>query len=106
MQIIIYTKDDDALFKAINAKIRKGELKTWEIKLNKDKEVLYNHTPDQWSEKVLLQPKDHTNGLKIVTTYWSKNPAPDEATKGYIIGRFVEILMVHFREHFSKLEVI
>lgn len=105
MQIIIHTKDGDALFNSINAKIKKGELKTWEIKLNKENHVLYNHSPEQWSEKVLLQPKDHANGLKIVTTYWSKNTAPDEATKGYIIGRFVEILMVHFKSHFSKLEV-
>ncbi|MEN5380714.1 hypothetical protein [Sphingobacterium kitahiroshimense] len=66
---------------------------------------IYNHIPEQWSEKVLLWPTDHTNGLEIVTRYWSKNATPDEATKGYIIGRFVEILMVHFKNHFSKLEV-
>ncbi|HFK5543595.1 TPA: hypothetical protein ACG0AR_000437 [Elizabethkingia anophelis] len=105
MQIIIHTKDGDALFKAINAKIRKGDLKTWEIKLNKENQVLYNHSPEQWSEKVLLIPKDHINGLKIQTTYWSNKPEPDQATKGYIVGRFVEILMVHFKNHFSKLEV-
>lgn len=105
MQIIIHTKDADVLFKAINVKIRKGELKTWEIKLNKENKVLYNHTPEQWSEKILLKPNEHNNGLKIITAYWSNKSAPDEATKGYIIGRFIEILMVHFRSHFSKLEV-
>ncbi len=101
-----HTKNPKGLYDSINSKIKNGELKTWEIKLNSKNEVLYNHLPEQWSCRVLLKPEIHSHGLKIATTYFSNSPEPDEATKGYIIGRFVEILMVHFRGHFTKLEVL
>lgn len=105
MQIVIHTKNGQLLLKNIYSKIDSGELKTWEIRINKNQEVLFNNTPEQWAGKVLLKPDDHYNGFKIITTYWSSSPAPNEANKGYIIGRFIEILMVHFKDQFSKLEV-
>lgn len=105
MKIIAYTAKPKTLFKSINDAIENDELKTWEIKRNDKKEILYNHTPDQWSDRVLIKPTSHDEGLLFQTSWWSKNDEPDEATKGYIIGRFVEILMVHFREHFTKLEI-
>ena len=108
MEIIIHTKSrrQEPLLTAINKKIKNGELKTWELKEHgKQEDVLYNHTPDQWSGRVLLKPTDHEKGLEVFTTRWSTSPEPDEAAKGYIIGRFVEVLMVHFRTNFDLLEV-
>jgi len=106
MKIIVYTDNAKGLYDSINYKIKKGELKTWEIKLASNNEVLYNHSPEQWSDRVLLMPNDHIHGIVINTKSWSDQPTPDEATKGYIIGRFVEILMVHFRGYFTKLEIL
>jgi len=107
MEIIIHTKGGKAepLLTAINQKIEDGELKTWELKRSNQPGLLYNHIPEQWSEKVMLQSTARDKVLKISTVWWSKNPEPAEATKGYILGRFVEILMVHFRKHFDLLEV-
>lgn len=105
MTIIIHTKSAKTLYDAINSKINSEELRTWEIKKNKQEEVLYNHSPQQWSEKVLLKPINHPNGLELTVKWWANNPEPDDATKGYIIGRFSEILLVHFRNYFEKIEL-
>ncbi|MHA4875210.1 hypothetical protein, partial [Enterococcus faecium] len=62
------------------------------------------HTPEQWAEKAMLKPyiyKDRTT-LKII--WWSKNDEPTMEVKGYIVGRFTEVLLVHFRNYFTKLE--
>ena len=103
MKIIVHTTKAKTLYDAINTKIEKKELKTWEIKRNSKKEILYNHTPDQWSDAALVKPLNHKDGLELRISWWDDNE-PDEATKGYILGRFTEILMVHFRDLFEYLE--
>lgn len=105
MKIKINTKDPDKLLKSIKTRLESSDSKTWEIKLNSKKEILYNHSPTQWSDKVLLKPIKIEAGLLVETRYWDTKPVPDEETKGYIVGRFVEILMVHFRKEFEKMEV-
>ena len=105
MTIIIYTKSPQSLYKAINSKINNDELKTWEILKDSQDKLYYNHTPEQWTNKVLLKPLNHTDGLQLTIKYWENNKEPDDATKGYILGRFTEILMVHFRNYFEKIEL-
>jgi hypothetical protein len=105
MKIIAFTNQPTALKNAIDKKINNNELKTWEIVKNKENEVLYSHTPDQWKEKAMPKPYIHDNNVEFAINWWTKNEEPDEATKGYMIGRFVEILMVHFREKFTHLEI-
>lgn len=105
MKIIAYTDNPTALKNTIDKKINDNELKTWKIVKNDKKEVLYSHTPEQWNEKALLKPFIFDDKVEFEITWWNKNGAPDEATKGYIIGRFVEILMVHFRDKFTHLEI-
>lgn len=86
-------------------KIEDNELKTWEILKNDKDEVLYSHIHEQWKEKAMPKPKILNDKIEFEINWWSKNVEPDEATKGYITGRFVEILMVHFRNQFTKLEI-
>lgn len=105
MTIIVHTKKTESLYKAINSKINNDELKTWEIKKDNENKIYYNHTPDQWTDKVLLKPVSHQNGLQLTINWWENNQEPDESTKGYILGRFTEILMVHFRNYFEKIEL-
>lgn len=105
MTVKINTQNPDKLLKSIKTRLESSDSKTWEIILNSKKEILYNHSPAQWSEKVLLKPIKIETGLLVETKYWDTKPAPDEETKGYIVGRFVEILMVHFRKEFKKIEV-
>lgn len=104
MKIIVHTTKAKKLYDAINSKMNKKELHTWEIKRNNNNDILYNHTPDQWSDKALIKPIFHNEKLELIINWWKGN-VPDEKTKGYIIGRFTEILMVHFRDLFECLEV-
>ena len=105
MKIIAYTNTPDALKKAIDKKISSNETKTWEIVFNKKNEALYSHSPEQWKEKAMLKPYIHENILEFRISWWNKNEEPNEETKGYILGRFVEILIVHFKEKFTHLEI-
>ncbi len=104
MKIIAYTDSPTVLKNAIDKKINDNELKTWQIEKSDKKEVLYSHTPEQWNEKAMPKPKVFTNKLEFDIKWWD-DKEPDEATKGYILGRFVEVLMVHFRNEFSHLEI-
>lgn len=105
MKIIAFTSNSSSLKKTIDKKIEDNELKTWEILKNDKDEVLYSHIPEQWKERAMLKPNILNDRIEFEIKWWSKNGEPDEATKGYITGRFVEILMVHFRNQFTKLEI-
>jgi hypothetical protein len=106
MKIIAFKSNPSTLKKAIDKKMSTPvALKTWEIKKNDKDEVLYSHIPEQWKEKAMLKPKILNDRIEFEINWWSKNGEPDEATKGYITGRFVEILMVHFKNKFTKLEI-
>ncbi len=106
MKIITYTSNPTALKNAINKKINDKELKTWEIVRNDKNEILYSHIPEQWKEKAMPKPYVYDDRVEFVMNWWNKNGEPDEEIKGYILGRFVEILMVHFRSQFTYLKII
>lgn len=105
MKIIVYTNTPSILKNAIDKKISSDETKTWEIVFNNKNEALYSHSPEQWKEKAMPKPYIHENTLEFRISWWNKNGEPNEETKGYIVGRFVEILMVHFKEKFTHLEI-
>ncbi len=104
MEINAITNSAKELKDAINKKIKDGELKTWEIVRNKDQEVLYSHIPEQWNQKAMVKPFIGKQKLTLAIRWW-KHEKSNEATSGYILGRFTEILMVHFKEHFQYLEI-
>lgn len=105
MKINALTDKPQSLINAINKAMKDEDLKTWKIVLNNKNETLYSHTPEQWVDKALVQPIQHDEYVLYHITWWKNNGEPDEATKGYILGRFVEILMVHFRSNFERLVV-
>jgi len=105
MKIIAYSDNPILLKNAIDKKIVDKELKTWKIVKNDINEVLYSHIPEQWNEKVMPKPFVYDNCVKFKMSWWSKNAEPDKASKGYITGRFTEILLVHFREQFTYIEI-
>lgn len=104
MEIIVYAKNPSFLIGSIKKDINDGELKTWEIKKNNKGEILFNHIPNQWSDKALLKPYITDEKLTLKIAWWDGHE-PEENIKGYIIGRFTEILMVHFRRQFDFLEI-
>lgn len=104
MKIIVHTKSPSILIASIKKDINDGELKTWEIKKDNKGETLFNHIPPQWSDKALLKPSILDEKL-ILSINWWKGYEPEDNIKGYILGRFIEILMVHYREEFDFLEI-
>lgn len=104
MNIIAHTTKAQELISRIKTKIDKQEIKTWEIKKS-DSDIVYNHNPEQWSDKALIRPENHNKGLLFEIVWWDKNGEPEVEIKGYIIGRFTEMLMVHFRDQFEYLEI-
>jgi len=105
MKIVAYTNTPTALKNAIDKKIEGNELKTWEIAKNEKNEILYSHIPEQWKEKAMPKPYVYEKTVEFRISWWNRNGEPEEATKGYILGRFVEILIVHFRDRFTHLEI-
>lgn len=63
MEIIIHTVSGkvDPILTKIKDKISKEELKTWGIKTNTKDEILFNHIPEQWSDRALLKPTSVKN---------------------------------------------
>lgn len=104
MQIDAYTNNPQELVNAIAYAIENDVLKTWTIVKNKKGETLYSHTPDQWAETAMPKPNVKTNRVTFYLTWWKKRGEPTHETKGYIAGRFTEMLLVHFAPNFSKLE--
>lgn len=103
MKIQAFTKKAQALYESINKAINDEELKTWEIVKNSDNEILYSHSPAQWSEKAMLKPKIEDDKLTFTISWWKSNGEPGDDVKGYIMGRFTEVLLVHFKKHFTQL---
>lgn len=104
MKIDALTDSPQQLIDAINKAIKDDELKTWARVENDKKETLYSHTPEQWSQKAMLKPYVYKDRVTFKISYWNKNPEPTIEVKGYITGRFTEILLVHFRNYYTKLE--
>lgn len=105
MKIEALTDKPQDLVNAINKMMEDDELLTWKKVANAKGEVLYSHTPSQWNETAMPKPHVKDDRVSFVITWWKKNGEPEESVKGYILGRFTEILIVHFKDHFSKLEV-
>ena len=103
MKIEAITKKAEALYNVINKAIEDDELKTWEILKDKDGNVLYSHSPEQWSGTAMLKPILEEEKLILKLVSWKGKDEPTIATKGYITGRFTEALLVHFNKHFTQL---
>ena len=105
MKIVAFTDKPQQLVNAIDKAIKDEVLKTWGKSSNDKSETLYSHTPEQWNEKAMFKPSINDDNVSFVINWWKKDGEPNEDTKGYILGRFTEILMVHFKNYFQYLEI-
>jgi hypothetical protein len=103
MKIEAITINPAALLNDISEAIKDEKLKTWAIVDDTQGNKYFTHVPEQWYKKVIIKPSINDDRL-ILSMYWYNSNIPDEATKGYYLGRFTEVLMVHFSSHFTKLE--
>jgi hypothetical protein len=90
---------------AIDKAMHEGNFKTWKIVKDTNGNVFYTHTSEQWNEKAFIGGEARQDRVIFTIAYWTGEPAPPIEIQGYYLGRFTEILLVYFRNYFSKLEV-
>lgn len=104
MHIDAITDNPTQLLNAVNKSFDDGLLKTWKKVFNDKKEPLYTHIPEQWIDKALIKPTALKDRVRFAINWWTNKGEPTTEIKGYYTGRFTEILLVHFRNYFTKLE--
>jgi hypothetical protein len=104
VKITIPTTTGATLKKKIFDAVEDETLKTWEVRTDTKKIQFLTHKPEQWYDRTLLRFTVKKDALIIDSTKWKSKEA-DEAANGYFIGRFTEILLVHFSDDFNDFTV-
>ncbi len=111
MQIIIHTDDAEILSSTIlNSIENKLKLPTWLAKKDKKGSDIYYHstTAKQWENEFFIKPyldKESNEKLFFRVTKIDGEALDFENKFGYLMGRFMELLIVHFSDKFSKIEI-
>ena len=94
--LAVQTAAPRGLLDQIKRAIDAGKIVTWEY----DKDGDFTHVPNQWRCHAWLRPtvSEGTLSFKIIEN--TKIPLTEE-TYGVYHGRFVEMLLAHFRDRFS-----
>jgi hypothetical protein len=99
MAIRILSDDPAGLLNAIKIGIEQGHVKTWTCDADGD----FTHSIPQWNGQAWLRPtpKDTYLLLNILN-----RTGADLSTELYAIfhGRFIEMVLAHFDDRFSKAE--
>lgn len=97
----VATTNPTALLDRIKKDIDDSKIETWAY----DSEGDFTHTADQWDKKAWLRPSisGTTLELKIV---WPKDSPQDAAVRGVYLGRFIEMLVTHFPDIFSRASAV
>lgn len=116
MNYIIKTADAKALRDTIIIHVEKKmdskgkEIRSWDVKtLNNSKEKVLIHVTDQWENKGNLHfnPSEDNKELEIKFNYWTKfiKKLRSGDEDKYLLGRFSELLLVHFWKSGLKVEI-
>jgi len=105
MKIKIPTKSAASLKKKIFEAVEDETLKTWVIRKSKEGNSYLTHKPEQWYDLALLSFLAKTDSLEINITHWTGKQSSKDID-GYYIGRFTEVLLVHFASYYDTFEVI
>ena len=114
MQYTISTNDAKKAINTIFDCVKKGEdpskgkIDSWKVQQSSDKEYLV-HTPQQWSDKgcLGLNANDANDRITVKFYYWSSCPQNQRnvVDEKYILGRFSELLLVHFDAQYNKVNI-
>ena len=113
MNYIIHTPSAAKLKKEILTRVSekidangKG-IATWQsIETDLDERVLV-HTTDQWAEKgcIVLNQEDIRNVLHVRFHYWDSFEDRTNDDDKIMLGRFTELILVHFSYYIDKIEI-
>lgn len=108
MQIIIHTDDVKKLSSTILNGI-KNQLETWNVKKDKKGYNIYYHSTKskQWENELYIKPYIDNENKKLFfrVVQIDGEQLEFENEFGYLMGRFMEILVVHFSEEYNKIEI-
>lgn len=109
MQIIIHTDDAKKLSSKISNSI-KNNLETWELKKDKKGYNIYYHSTKskQWENELYIKPYIDNNRkekLYFKITEIDGDPLDFENEFGYLMGRFMEVLIVHFSDDYNEIKI-
>lgn len=111
MNYIIHTPNAVRLKKEIlesvsnNSDANGHDIVAWKCVETEGNESVLVHTADQWAEKgfiTLKQNKSH-NELKVRFHYWDSCQDRLNDDDKYLLGRFTELILVHFSYFLDKI---
>lgn len=93
----------DRVFKKVDAN-GKG-ITTWQCVETDGSEKVLAHTIDQWAEKgcIALKQVPGTNELQVKFHYWDSCEDRNSEDDKIMLGRFTELLLVHFSYYVDKI---
>lgn len=108
MKISLHATNVNTLDSIIKNKI-KNELATWEARSDENGYTIYYHSTKsgQWEDELYVKPfKDEKNNkLLFYITEVNGEKLDFDPSFGYLMGRFLEILIVHFSVNYSRIEI-
>ena len=121
MEYKIKTDDANKAVETIFDCVKKGEdpqeknIQTWDVKVTKENKQVLVHTAktfegeQQWANKGCLAftPNKENDVVLVEFRYWKTYPEEqrDENDKNYILGRFTELMLVHFPNLFQEIHI-
>lgn len=96
MAIVVYTPNPAALLQIIKKSIDEKKIDTWIY----DNDGDFTHAPDQWEKKAWLRPYV-LSGILQFGLLGQTNIDMTKSVYGVYHGRFIEMLLTHFDNHFS-----
>ena len=111
MNYIIHTPSAVRLKKEIVDSVLAGEdskgkdIITWKCVETEANDKVLVYTADQWEEKGCITLKHNTshNALKVRFHYWDSCENRSNDDDKYMLGRFTELILVHFFYFIDKI---
>ena len=113
MNYIILTpsakKLKDEILSRVSAKVDGNGIgiTSWQCVETDASEKVLVHTTDQWAEKgcIVIKNDMSRNELQVRFHYWDSYSEKDNADDKYMLGRFTELLLVHFAYFVDKIVI-
>ncbi|RDC54145.1 hypothetical protein DU508_23215 [Pedobacter chinensis] len=109
MHITVYTNDAKKLVTTIKEYINNGTLKTWSVHIDSKNHFIFYHSTksEQWENSLYVKPFGNKLNTEIYFKLTEDDGIPIEcdSTYGYLLGRFVEILIVHLSNLYERIEI-
>jgi len=81
------------------------DIMTWKCVETEANDKVLVYTVDQWGEKGCITLKHNTshNALKVRFHYWDSCEDRSNDDDKYMLGRFTELILVHFSYYIDKI---